>query len=101
MSARGEIDRLRSLGGRAGQETENRFARVRDSVDRSSDDPAWRENHLDLVRALLKSALGDVDDDAGGAEDMDPESVARRVTDPNRSQLNYVARSPGPSRYVR
>jgi len=101
MSARGEIDRLRSLGGRASQETESRFDRVRDSVDRSSDNPSWREDHLDLIRALVKSALGDVDDDAGGAEDMSPDAVAARIVDPARSRLNALSRAPNPSRYVR
>ena len=63
MSARSEIDRLRPLGGRASSETESRYDRVRDHIDQSSDEVAWRESALDLVRALLKSALGDVDDE--------------------------------------
>jgi hypothetical protein len=101
MSARGEIDRLSALGGRASQETENRFDRVRDHIDRSSDEPRWREEHLDLVRALLRSALGDVDD-AGGAQDMSPDAIAARITDPARSRLNVLTRGvPNPNRHIR
>ena len=102
MSARGEIDRLRGLGGRASSETEDRFDRVRDSVDRSSDEPRWREDHLGLVRELVRSALGDVDDDDAGAQDMSPDAVARRFCNPARSRLNALARGVrNPSGYVR
>jgi len=103
MSARGELDRLRDLGGRASKETEDRFDRVRDHIDRSSDAPNWREDHLDLVRALVRSALGDVDDDdAGGAQDQSVDAIVRRVLDPARSRLNALARGVrNPSNYVR
>jgi len=102
MSARGELDRLRSLGGRASSETENRFDRVRASIDRSSDDPRWREDCLDDVRALVKSALGDVDDDDdAGAQDMSPDSVAARICDPARSSLARLTNAPSPIRHVR
>jgi len=102
MSARGELDRLRGLGGRASKETENRFDRVRASIDRSSDDPRWREDCLDDVRALVKSALGDVDDDDdAGAQDMSPDSVAARICDPARSSLARLTNAPSPIRHVR
>lgn len=102
MSAAGELDRLRSLGGRVSSETESRFDKVRDSVDRSTDEPSWREDHLDLVRALVRSALGDVDDDDAGAQDMSPDAIAARICDPARSRLNSLARGVrNPSNYVR
>ena len=103
MSARGELNRLRDLGGRASKETEDRFDRMRASLDRSSDDPRWREKALDLVRALVRSALGDVDDDdTGGAQDMSPDAIAARITDPARSPLNRLTRGVrNPSTYVR
>ena len=103
MSARGELDRLRGLGGRASKETESRFDKVRDSIDRSSDDPRWREDHLDAVRALVRSALGDADDDdVGGAEDMSPDAIAERITNPARNPLNRMTRGvANPSAYVR
>ena len=102
MSARGELDRLRSLGGKASTETESRYDRVRDHLDKSTDEVAWREKALDLVRALVRSALGDVDDDdAGGAQDMSPDSIAERICNPKRSPLNCLTRAPDPSRYVR
>jgi hypothetical protein len=58
----------------------------------------------DVHRALddLIEALNDRDDAAGGAQDMSPDAVAARITDPARSRLNALTRGVrNPSNYVR
>jgi len=64
---------------------------------------AWRDEAAELVDALVASCLPEIE---GGlsplSQDERIEAIARRVVDPNRSQLNRLARGTlNPTRHIR